>query len=348
MIERQKVVQSIINMFRVNLNLAKGEKILILSDAPTSSEWSQLDLDFLLGMVRRVCLAKVAGEIAKEIFTDNEVKVYVYPSLGRSGRELPDDVAAKMHKSDVVVGITTFSLTHTAATKRATEIGARVVSMPSVEPEMFYPGGAIDADYRAIALDTLKMVNYLEKASFVKIVSEDGTNLSFDIAGRKCWAETGILTKDSPMKVCNLPAGEASVAPTEGSAEGIIVAKAGWYPKLDSDMKLIVNKGLVDEVQGGGAVGDYLRDLLKPNEQQEPYTSRRNIAEFGIGTNPNAKRADNVLEAEKIKGTIHIGIGSNFFLGGKVKTDFHTDFVIPKPNVMLDNKILIENGVWLI
>lgn len=348
MIEREKVEQSIVNMFKINLCLTEGEKILVLSDAPTTVEWAQLDLDLLTAMVKRLHLARIIGEVAKETFKDNEVEVYVYPSLGRSGRELPEDVASKMLTSNVILGVTTHSLTHTAATKRATETGARVVSMPSVEPEMFYPGGAINADYKAIAADTIKMVKHLEKAKTVKITSEDGTNLTLDITNRRCWPETGILSKEATMKICNLPAGEASVAPTEGTAEGTIIAKAGWYPRLDEDMKIVVNKGLVQDVQGGGKVGEYLRNLLKPQEQQEPYISRRNIAELGIGTNPNARRPDNVLEAEKIKGTVHIGIGSNFFLGGKVKTDLHTDLVIPKPHLILDNRPVIEDGVWQI
>jgi leucyl aminopeptidase (aminopeptidase T) len=348
MIIREKVAQSIINLFRVNLCLSEGERALILADAPTPNEWNRLDLDFLTAMTRRVFLARIVGDVAKEAFRTNSIEVYIYPSVGGHGRDLPDDVATKMLASDVVVGITTYSLTHTAATKKATEAGVRVISMPSVEPDMFYPGGAIDADYKAIAKDTIKMFEYLVKTDVVYIRSDDGTDLSFSIKGRKCWAETGILAKDSQMKIGNLPAGEASVAPVEGTAEGVIVVKANWYPRLNTDMVLLVSKGLVKDVQGGGSVGEELRNLLKPQEQQQPYILRRNIAELGIGTNPNAKRTDNVLEAEKIKGTVHIGIGSNFFLGGNIKTDLHTDFVIPKPDVMFDDKPVIKKGTWLI
>ena len=40
-------------------------------------------------------------------------------------------------------------------------------------------------------------------------------------------------------------------------------------------------------------------------------TANRNIAELGIGTNDRATRPDNILEAEKILGTIHIALGDN-------------------------------------
>lgn len=48
-----------------------------------------------------------------------------------------------------------------------------------------------------------------------------------------------------------------------------------------------------------------------------------------IGTNPNAKIPNNILESEKIKGTVHLGIGDNLHMSGKVSSDIHQDFIIP-------------------
>jgi leucyl aminopeptidase (aminopeptidase T) len=50
------------------------------------------------------------------------------------------------------------------------------------------------------------------------------------------------------------------------------------------------------------------------------------------------------LEAEKIRGTVHVAIGDNFHMGGAVKADMHEDFVIPSPTLMLDNKLVMKNG----
>ena len=61
----------------------------------------------------------------------------------------------------------------------------------------------------------------------------------------------------------------------------------------------------------------------------------RNIAELGIGTNPNAVRPDNILESEKILGTVHIAFGDNSSFGGRVKTPFHQDFVYFHPTLEL-------------
>jgi leucyl aminopeptidase (aminopeptidase T) len=70
-----------------------------------------------------------------------------------------------------------------------------------------------------------------------------------------------------------------------------------------------------------------------------------NIAEFGIGTNDHATRLDNILESEKILGTIHIALGDNSSFGGKIKTPFHQDFVFLKPTVKLIHKDGTKNTI---
>ncbi|RLG80550.1 MAG: hypothetical protein DRO09_03000 [Thermoprotei archaeon] len=126
----------------------------------------------------------------------------------------------------------------------------------------------------------------------------------------------------------------------------MVVVERGWYPGLNEDMAIHVSKGLVTGIDGGGAVGDRFREVLgiKPRAEGPEYLARRNIAEFGIGTNPKARRPDNVLEAEKIKGTIHIAIGGSSHLGGVVEADIHEDFVIPRPTVIVDGEVFMESG----
>ncbi len=55
-----------------------------------------------------------------------------------------------------------------------------------------------------------------------------------------------------------------------------------------------------------------------------------------------------MLEAEKIKGTVHLAIGDNSHMGGTVTSDLHQDFVIPKPDLRLDENLVIEGGEWRI
>lgn len=72
------------------------------------------------------------------------------------------------------------------------------------------------------------------------------------------------------------------------------------------------------EIIGGGKIGDEFQTLFDFNKKEEPYIPRRTLAELGIGTNPDAKRRENLLESEKIKGTVHLAIGDNSHGGRSV------------------------------
>jgi len=346
MIDKEKVKNGIINMLKVNMGLKDGEKLLIVTDFPAEKDWLERDSAALTDFVTRSILARMVYEIAKEEFPNCTIDFHVYPATGRHGAEPPEETAKKLKEYDVVIAITTFSITHTKARKEATDAGVRIASMPMFLPEMFYPEGPMGADYTKISEETEKIAKLLTEAKEAVIKSPGGTDIKLSLEGREAHADTGLLTKKGA--VGNLPAGEAYIAPLEGTAEGKVVVEAGWFPGLEENMTLVFKNGEVTEVIGGGKVGDKFRDLLRPGVDEEPYKSRRNLAELGIGTNPNAKRPDNVLEAEKIKGTVHIAIGDNSTFGGKVSTDLHQDFIIPKPTLYLDGKLVMKDGEFVV
>ena len=72
---------------------------------------------------------------------------------------------------------------------------------------------------------------------------------------------------------------------------------------------------------------------LKLEQKFAESAKNRNIAELGIGTNDRASRPDNILEAEKILGTIHIALGDNSGFGGTVSTPYHEDYVFYQPTL---------------
>ena len=57
-----------------------------------------------------------------------------------------------------------------------------------------------------------------------------------------------------------------------------------------------------------------------------------NIAELGIGTNEKAKLTGNILEDEKILGTVHVAFGASAAIGGTVQVPVHLDCVVMKPD----------------
>jgi leucyl aminopeptidase (aminopeptidase T) len=113
--------------------------------------------------------------------------------------------------------------------------------------------------------------------------------------------------------------------------------------RLAKPLTLKVKDGLVEKVEGDDLYADRLREVFAAN----PLA--RNIAELGIGTNDKASRPDNILEAEKILGTVHVALGDNSGFGGKVQVAFHEDYIFYNPTLTIQNldglkTIILDRG----
>ncbi|MBI4823947.1 MAG: aminopeptidase [Nitrospirae bacterium] len=228
-----------------------------------------------------------------------------------------------------VIALSNYSTTHTLFRNLLTKVcGSRYASMPLFDVGMLETGMAVN--YKELKKRTDLISKTLRKADSIEIKTSNGTHLKFQRGKRKIHSDTGILTKAGSFG--NLPAGEVFLSPIEGTANGKLILE--WAPtrRLASPITLIVKEGNVKDVSGSEPYVTYLGEKL--NERKE----NRNIAELGIGTNDMAKRLDNILESEKIMGTIHIALGDNSSFGGNVKTPFHQDFVFLKPTLILIDK----------
>ncbi len=210
--------------------------------------------------------------------------------------------------------------------------------MPAFLPQMFE--GPMMADYHRIADESRKMAHSLTEAKTAILTTPLGTELTLDLEGRSGDVDIGLITRG---RIENLPAGEPFIAPLEGKAEGNVVVTREGHASLEEQMTIYFKAGEVSAIEGGGKFGEDLRCLLElPGPDRQG--ARRNLAELGIGANPKA----GVLEAEKIRGTIHIAIGDNAHIGGVVSADLHEDFVLWEPDLSLDGQLVIRGGEWLI
>lgn len=322
------------NMLKVNMNLADGEKVAFITDIAAPEDWTNLSFDSIAAMTKRSLMARRMYEMMREDFPACKIDFLSYRMTGQNGTEPPQDLAAKFLEYDVLVMMNTFSLSHTNAREAACKAGIRVASMPGIEAEMFAAGGPMAADYHKIAAETEKWAEVITAGKEVHITTPFGTDLTFSIAGRNGGADTGLIHARGDFG--NLPAGEAYTAPVEGTAEGRLVVPAGWYPGLKENMTLVFEKGYVTQVIGGGEVGAFYTQTFAFGDESKKH--RRNCAELGIGTNPNAKTPDNVLEAEKILGTIHVAVGDSAHMGGVNESDLHEDFILIQPTLVIDGR----------
>jgi leucyl aminopeptidase (aminopeptidase T) len=211
--------------------------------------------------------------------------------------------------------------------------------MPLFDEKMF--SGVMQVNWKNMERRTEEIARIVNRYEKIEIETPNGTEIMFSKKGRKAMADTGIITK--PGSFSNLPAGEVYLAPLEGTAEGKLVLE--WAPtrKLKKPVTLRIGKGMVKKVEGNEKFVTSLEEKLR--EQKE----NGNIAELGIGTNDRAARPDNILESEKIYGTIHIALGDNSSFGGNVRTSFHQDFVFFQPTVTLISKkgrrmVILKSG----
>lgn len=331
-----------------NMGLKDGEKVVVLVDVPSAAEVARLDAGRIRDFFDRVVLARTVADLSIVAFPGAHVEFFPYPSVGQHGTEVPDEAAGRMKEAEVVLAMTTYSLTHTEATARAAGAGARIASMPGITAAMFKSGGPMAVDHAAVRAETRHLAELMTRANQVRVTSPAGTDLSFSLEGRQGGSDDGFLSV--PGAWGNLPAGEACAAPVEGTAAGRLVVGRGWYPGLDEDLVLEFADGLVERLSGGGEVGASLAEQLEltaglvSRTPSPAVRARRNCAELGIGTNPNARTPDNVLEAEKIRGTIHIAIGDSSHLGGVTPADLHEDFIIPEPDVYFDGRMVMQRG----
>ena len=254
-----------------------------------------------------------------------------------NGEEPPKEIADMMQLFDLVLCPTDKSLTHTNARRAASKNGVRVATFPGITKDLLIRG--MNADYKKISLLSIKLKRILDEGNSVRIISPKGTDLSFKINGRKSIASKGIYHKKSESG--NLPTGETFIAPVEGTANGVFIvdgSMAGYGLIKNANLRIEVKDGRAEKISGGKIALKLNRLLNKVGKEA------RNIAEFGIGTNDSAKLSGILLEDEKVLGTIHIALGNNISMGGKVNVPLHLDGVIKKPTVFIDGKILLYQG----
>ncbi len=181
----------------------------------------------------------------------------------------------------------------------------------------------------------------------VRIVHEDGTDLSFRIKGRPVLIDDGVISDVDMMNEdvgVNIPAGEVFLAPLEYSANGRIFfdnVSTHGFGKLKG-LELNFKNGKVVKYRAEKGTENFTK-FLKANTGEKDR-----IAEFGIGTNKGARyTGGSIIIDEKIKGTIHIAIGSNRgAYHGKNKASSHLDMIkdMRDGQVFADRKLFMDKG----
>jgi leucyl aminopeptidase (aminopeptidase T) len=284
-------------------------------------------------------IGKAFYSVAKEL--SKSALLAVMPQAKVNGEEPPSEIANLMKQYDVVVCPTTKSLTHTNARRDACSGGTRIATMPGISEEIM--ARTLKADYELIADRTISVSEILNRGKIARITSALGTDLILPIDGIKAISSTGLIKNRGQGG--NLPSGESFLMPNEGKSEGVIYidgSLAGIGKITGKPVVVTIKNGYAVKFDGGKQA-DELYNLLYPLGEKA-----MNIAELGIGTNHEALISGQILEDEKVMGTIHIAFGNNIGMGGSCDVGIHIDGVITNPTVMIDNVLLMESGKLLL
>ena len=373
--EKKNLEKAIEKLYSINLGVKKGERVLVFSDnirdEEKLTEYDRKRRNELLKVAEKTF--EVGSKITSTTFVSYDAtmthgaeppeflweeafgkKIYselrdrgiLLKLINKRGEKNDLMEAEELVKTnrkdtvDVVIAMANFSVSHTKSRDLLTKSAeVRFASLPLFDPSMFFT--SMDVDWDLVSSRTIKIADKLTRAQKVRITSPNGTEITMGLKGRNGIADTGILRSKGSFG--NLPAGEAFIAPVEGSTEGKLVIEWGPTESVKPPVVLEIKNGKVFLVQGISKFAADLREKLEENQ------FKRNIAELGIGTNYRASRVDNILEAEKIAGTIHIALGDNMSFGGKIRTNFHQDFVVFGRTMILEyedkkSEVIVEKN----
>ncbi len=304
------------------MNINSDERVLVITDEPCRTIGEKL--------------WEAAGETGAEALL-TEIK-----PRKNHGEEPPEPLSGMMKNVEAVLAPTSRSLSHTRARQQASKTGkVRIATLPGITEDIAVR--TLNADYNDTAARSRELAGMLTDAGEVHLATPSGTDITFGIEGVDGYADTGLVHNGGDFS--NLPAGEAYLAPAAGQTEGVFTvdgAMAGIGKTEEDPIFLKVEEGFVTEISGA-------KSAVELKETLEPYGKEgKNIAELGIGTNDRAKISGNVLEDEKVMGTVHIALGNNVSMGGNVDVEIHLDGILKDPTVEVDGKPVMENGELLL
>lgn len=310
----QKGAETIVNQC---LNISEGEEVLILNDGN-----DQGLIDALVDAVSET--------------TDN-YDLLVYEEPENHGEEPPEDVAEAMKDVDVFIAPTKKSISHTQARIEANEAGVRGATLPGISKEVW--NASLQADYNEVKRITDKAWDILAEDPRIRVRTPSGTNLEMEVDMDHFDKDIGLIHEAGDFG--NLPAGEVDGGIVKIDGE-LVIDHIPFVP--DS------NEGAFVEIMDSEVVAVEAEESA--DELEEAFNNvenARNIAEFGFGTNPEAELIGNILQDEKVLGTVHIAFGDNtsYIPEGHERhtpCEIHWDVVCKKPTVWFGDTKVLDNG----
>ncbi|MFQ5918876.1 MAG: aminopeptidase [Thermoplasmata archaeon] len=201
---------------------------------------------------------------------------------------------------------------------------------------------ALESDLGEISKRGNDLVSRLESATEARVTAKNGTDLRFEVGGRKALLADGIVDAQDIKKgalFANLPAGEVSIAPRETTANGLVVFdRLALWGKVLTNVQWEFHDGRIK----GYAVG--ANQDIWDRFYGSATGDKDRIGSLSLGLNPRGRPLDINLTDHFLAGSVGIGIGANEYLGGANESTFEWSGNILGATVELDGTEIVANG----
>lgn len=220
---------------------------------------------------------------------------------------------------------------------------------PGITKNMFCR--TVPIDYTRMREDAARVCKSIFGAESVRVTAPGGTDVTIGVRGRRPKRDDGDYSKAGLAG--NIPAGEVYVSPALGTMNGVIAFDGSM---VLNEGEVVIKRPILAEVRNGyisrisgGKEAALLKDSIKVGERKARESGRKgqiksdlvekyarnawSIGELGIGLNRKAKIVANMLEDEKVYGTCHFAVGSNY--DGDADALIHLDGLVKSPTIVV-------------
>ena len=298
-------------------HVRRGEEVLVVADDLQAPELS-------------AAISRAASKLRAHAIS------IIYPAI-QPYREPPRAVLHAMKNVDVVIACSTRPIGG-GVMDESLKAKARILSMFRITPDALCR--TVPIDYRTLTNEMKRIKKILDTSHEIEITSRRGTHLYVKMANRPTLLAFGSVRRSGEIDY--VPAGAIGVAPLEGTAEGEVIVDGTilGFGRCLKPITFEIEKGRVKKVKGGDNWKG-LTELLRRDENASM------LCEIGLGANPKAKLVGGP-EDERVRGSVHIGLGENRYFGGTLASASHLDGTMLHATLKVDGRDLVRDGRLMI
>lgn len=318
------------------ISIDKGVSIIL-------HDWLNVKKDELIHFITDETHLKEAEAISRWAYgADAILKTTILPSHLVQDGDVIENMVEILSNENVIIGATDYSFITTNAVKTAVNNGARFLSIPlsCTDGTSLLENDFVQMNPHEAKRNARKLLKYMRGAHKIRVTTKKGTDLTLSMEGRVPGAFYGLATKPKEVASASF---EVYVAPVEDSMNGVLYLDGsyGYIGKVTDPVKIIFKDGVLVSAESEKDGAKILLDYIETFGDKTMYKP----GEFGIGLNKlSDTRGVCYIEDESMYSTFHIGMGRNIALGGVQHAAGHFDIVTHKPNIYVDDMLIMKQG----